>query len=33
MTTIIEIGSTTLIKLPDNGQYDGLIEFKWVGLD
>ena len=29
----MEISSTTLIKLPDDKQYDGLIEFKWVGLD
>jgi len=33
MTTTIEIGGATLIKLPNDGQHDGLIEFKLVGLD
>jgi len=31
MTATMKIGSATLIKLPDNRQYNGLIEFKWVG--
>ena len=29
--TTMEIGGATLIKLPDNRQYDGLIEFEQVG--
>ena len=31
ITTTMEIGSATLIKLPDDRQYDGLIEFEQVG--
>jgi len=30
MTTTMEIGGATLIKLPDDGQYDGLM-FERVG--
>jgi len=31
--TTIEMGGATLVRLPDDGLYDGCIEFQRVSLD